>query len=160
MLIESLRQQIQTLQFEVKEYATLLKEKGVDMPNDLAEKVLERQKTQAQKRAAAPPAASGGGGSANPAEVKDLKIKLSHKDKEIRELQQKLKDQQVFLDKKDKQLKEVEKERDNLLLSNESLNAKADSMAETLKKNNVEFDNKQFEAKQAASTGGAEAAQK
>lgn len=71
-----------------------------------------------------------------------------------------MKDQQVFLDKKDKQLKEVEKERDNLLLSNESLNAKADSMAETLKKNNVEFDNKQFEAKQAASTGGAEAAQK
>lgn len=51
----------------------------------------------AQKRALAPPSSSGGGG-ASAGEVKDLKIKLSHKDKEIRELQQKLKDQQVFLD--------------------------------------------------------------
>jgi len=60
-------------------------------------------------------------GSANPAEVKDLKIKLSHKDKEIRELQQKLKDQQVFLDQNDKQLKEAEKERDLAALKSESM---------------------------------------
>lgn len=127
------------------------------MPDNLAEKVLERQKTQAQKRAAAPPAS---GGSANPTEVKELKIKLSHKDKEIRELKQKLQDQQVFLDQKDRLLKEVEKERDNLIQSNETLNAKADSMAETMKKNNVQFDAKQFEAKQSAGSGGAEATQK
>lgn len=91
--------------------------------------------------------------------MKDLKIKLSHKEKEIRELQQKLKDQQVFLDQKDRQLKEAEKERDNLTIQNEMLNAKAESMAETMKQNNVEFDSKQFEAKQAAATG-AEAAEK
>ena len=144
MLIESLRQQIQTLQCEVKEYATLLQEQGVGLPDDLQSRVLERQKTQAQKRALAPPSA---GASASPGEVKELKIKLSHKDKEIRELQQKLKDQQVFLDGKDRQLKEVEKERDNLAIQNETLSAKADSMAETMKQNNVEFDNKQFEAK-------------
>ena len=47
MLIESLRQQIQTLQCEVKEYATLLQEQGVGLPEDLANRVLERQKTQA-----------------------------------------------------------------------------------------------------------------
>jgi len=69
-----------------------------------------------------------------------LKIKLSHKDREIRELQQRLKDQQVFLDQKDKQLKEVEKERDNLAL-------KSESMAEKLKTNNIEFDSKQFDQK-------------
>lgn len=74
----------------------------------------------AQKRALAPPSSSGGGG-ASAGEVKDLKIKLSHKDKEIRELQQKLKDQQVFLDQKDRQLKEAEKESDNLRIQNESI---------------------------------------
>ena len=118
--------------------------------------MLERQKTQAQKRALAP---SSAGASASPGEVKELKIKLSHKDKEIRELQQKLKDQQVFLDGKDRQLKEVEKERDNLAIQNETLSAKADSMAETMKQNNVEFDSKQFEAKQGAASG-ADGAQK
>lgn len=86
----------------------------------------------------APP--SSAGGSASAGEVKELKIKLSHKEKEIRELQQKLKDQQVFLDQKDRQLREAEKERDNLALQSES-------MAEKLKTNNIEFDTKQFEAK-------------
>ena len=47
MLIESLRQQIQTLQFEVKEYATILQDQGISLPADLASRVLERQKTQA-----------------------------------------------------------------------------------------------------------------
>ena len=61
------------------------------------------------ERALAPP--SSAGGSASAGEVKELKIKLSHKEKEIRELQQKLKDQQVFLDQKDRQLREAEKER-------------------------------------------------
>lgn len=145
MLIESLRQQIQTLQFEVKEYATILQQQGIGLPDDLASRVLERQKTQAQKRALAPPSTSGGAASAG--EVKDLKIKLSHKEKEIRELQQKLKDQQVFLDQKDRQLQEAEKERDALGLQNETLAAQKEKMVETLKQNNVEFDAKQFEAK-------------
>lgn len=142
MLIESLRQQIQTLQFEVKEYATILQSNSIEVPGDLSARVLEKQKTQqaaqASKRASAPP--SSAGGSANAGEVKDLKIKLSHKEKEIRELQQKLKDQQVFLDQKDRQLREAEKERDNLALQSES-------MADKLKTNNIEFDAKQFEAK-------------
>ena len=47
MLIESLRQQIQSLQFEVKEYATILQDQGIGLPKDLASRVLERQKTQA-----------------------------------------------------------------------------------------------------------------
>ena len=152
MLIESLRQQIQTLQFEVKEYATILQKQGIGLPDDLASRVLERQKTQAQKRALAPPSASGGTASAG--EVKDLKIKLSHKDKEIRELQQRLKDQQVFLDQKDRQLKEVEKERDTLGLQNETMAAQQEKMVETLKQNNVEFDSKQFEAKAGGSGSG------
>lgn len=127
------------------------------MPEDLASRVLERQKTQAQKRALAPPSAAGGTASAG--EVKELKIKLSHKDKEIRELNQKLKDQQVFLDQKDRQLKEVEKERDALMLQNETMTAQKEKMVETLKQNNVEFDSKQFEAKAGGSTA-AEVAQK
>jgi len=67
--------------------------------------------------------------------VRELKIKLSHKDREIRDLQQKLKDQQVFLDLRDGQLREAEKERDSLTL-------KADAMGKALKTNNVEFDAK------------------
>jgi len=46
MLIESLRQQIQTLQFEVKEYATILQSNSIEVPGDLSAKVLEKQKTQ------------------------------------------------------------------------------------------------------------------
>ena len=65
----------------------------------------------------------------------------------------------MFLDQKYRQLKEAEKERDNLAIQNEMLNAKADSMAETMKQNNVEFDTKQFEAKQDAAAG-TEAAEK
>ena len=60
------------------------------MPDDLSAKFLEKQKTQAvkaeKKEAAQQVAARPAAGGANPAEVKDLKIKLSHKDKEIREL--------------------------------------------------------------------------
>ena len=136
----------------MKEYATILQKQGIGLPDDLASRVLERQKTQAQKRALAPPSASGGTASAG--EVKDLKIKLSHKDKEIRELQQRLKDQQVFLDQKDRQLKEVEKERDTLGLQNETMAAQHEKMVETLKQNNVEFDSKQFEAKAGGSGSG------
>ena len=124
----------------MKEYATVLQDQGISLPADLASRVLERQKTQAQKRAQAPSAAPSGTASAG--EVKELKIKLSHKDKEIRELHQKLKDQQVFLDQKDRQLKEVEKERDGLALQSETMAAQNEKMAEALKQNNVEFDNK------------------
>ena len=46
MLIESLRQQIQTLQFEVKEYATILQSNSIEVPGDLSARVLEKQKTQ------------------------------------------------------------------------------------------------------------------
>jgi len=59
------------------------------MPDELSAKFLEKQKTQevkAQKRQAAQQVAVSSSGPANPAEVKDLKIKLSHKDREIREL--------------------------------------------------------------------------
>ena len=119
-----------------------LSSSGISVPGDLAARVLERQKTQqaaqAQRRALAPPSSAAGAASAG--EVKELKIKLSHKEKEIRELQQKLKDQQVFLDQKDRQLREAERERDNLALQSES-------MAEKLKTNNIEFDLKQFDAK-------------
>ena len=84
-------------------------------------------------------------GGANPQEVKDLKIKVSHKDKEIRELQAKLKNQQVFLDQKDKLLKEGEQERDNLMMQNEAMGAK-------LKENNLEIDGKGMQQKAAVSS--------
>lgn len=74
-------------------------------------------------------------GGADPAEIKTLKIKLSHKEKEIRDLQQKLKDQSVFNDKKDKAVKEAEQERDALAVQVDALKAK-------LKENNIEFDGK------------------
>ena len=44
MLIESLRTQIQQLQYEVKEYAVLVEQSGVAVPGDLSVKILERQK--------------------------------------------------------------------------------------------------------------------
>jgi hypothetical protein len=72
-------------------------------------------------------------GGANPQEVKDLKIKLSHKDKEIRELKSKLGNQQVFLDEKTRQIKEVEIERDSMMI-------KIDAMAKKLKESNIEFE--------------------
>ena len=93
LLIESLRTQIQQLQFEVKEYAILVSSSGVSVPADMTAKFLEAQKktefTAEKKKAVQQVSqAQTGGGGANPAEVKDLKIKLSHKEKEIRELQQ------------------------------------------------------------------------
>ena len=64
------------------------------------ERVLERQKTQqeAQQRRQTISGGAASTGGANPQEVKELKIKLSHKDKEIRELTQKLRDNQVYLE--------------------------------------------------------------
>lgn len=153
MLIESLRSQIQHLQLEMREYTDLLREHNIGLPNDLNERVLERQKTQqeaAQRRQsimAPSPAASSQGG-ANPQEIKELKIKLSHKEKEIRELTQKLRDNQVYLDNKDKQLKELTTECD-------SLNLKCEAMAAKLKENNVEFDAKAFEPKPATAAADA-----
>ena len=47
------------------------------------------------------------------------------------------------MDQKEKQLREVEREKDHLAL-------KSESMAEKLKANNIEFDNKQFEQKAGA----------
>lgn len=88
--------------------------------------------------AAAAPTAGGGG--ANPQEVRELKIKLSHREKEIRELTQKLRDNEVFLKRKDAELKEAEKERD-------ALSQKCEAMLEQLKSNNVEFNEKAFEPK-------------
>ena len=57
------------------------------MPDDISAKFLQKQKTdevKAEKRQAAARVAPSG--PANPAEVKDLKIKLSHKEREVREL--------------------------------------------------------------------------
>ena len=139
MLIESLRSQIKHLQFEVSEHVILLKEAGVSVPDNIGAKFLEKQKSVEQTQKVRQVAQQNQGG-ANPQAVKDLKIKISHKDREIRELTQKLKDQQVFLDKKDKYIKEVEQERDNLAL-------KSESMQEKLKANNIEFDAKKFESK-------------
>ena len=61
---------------------------GIAVPDDLGARFLEKQKTEevkAQKKQAVKQVAAPSG-AANPAEVKDLKIKLSHKDREIREL--------------------------------------------------------------------------
>ena len=58
---------------------------------------------------------------------------MSHKDKEIRELTQKLKEQAAVMDKKDKLLKETEREKDSLTL-------KIEAMTEHMKSNSVEFD--------------------
>jgi hypothetical protein len=55
----------------------------------MSAKFLEAQKKSeftAEKKKAVQQVSSTGGGGANPAEVKELKIKLSHKEKEIREL--------------------------------------------------------------------------
>ena len=99
----------------------------------------KKEEAPAKPKAVSAPTASGGGG-ANPAEVRELKIKLSQRDRELRDLQQKLKDQQIIIDQRDKTIKEIEKEKDNITL-------KSESMAEKLKSNNIEFDGKDFEAK-------------
>lgn len=114
------------------------------MPQDLGQKAAlaiaaKKEAAPAKPKAVSAPAASGGGG-ANPAEVRELKIKLSQRDRELRELQQKFKDQQIIIDQRDKTIKEIEKEKDNITL-------KSESMAEKLKSNNIEFDGKDFESK-------------
>ena len=122
---------------EVHEYVIIVKKSGVEIPSNLGEIIAERQKvsdTAKPKQLKAPTS----GGSADPNELRELKIKLSHRDREIRELNQRLKDQQLFLDKKEKQVAELEKERDNLAL-------KSESMGEKLKSNNIDFDSKQFD---------------
>ena len=116
------------------EYRGVLEESGVALPADMGARVLEKQKTaqtEAKRRAAvAAPAPAAGGASAQ--DVKELKIKLSHREKEIRELTQKVKDNEVFTKRKDADLKEAEKERD-------ALTQKCEAMLEQLKSNNIEF---------------------
>ena len=84
MLIEALRSQIKHLQFEVGEYQTIVKKQGIEVPN-LEAQYLEKQKAQEQTQKVRQLAQASHGG-ADPQEVKDLKVKLSHRDREIREL--------------------------------------------------------------------------
>ena len=115
------------------EYVIIVKNSGGAIPENLMEQIAERsKKTETKVKALQAPTHSG---SADPGEVKELKIKLSHRDREIRELTQRLKDQQLFLEKKEKLVSELEKEKDTLALITES-------MAEKLKSNNIEFDSK------------------
>ena len=99
----------------------------------------KKEEAPAKPKAVSAPSTAASG-SANPAEVRELKIKLSQRDRELRELQQKLKDQQLIIDQRDKTIKEIEKEKDNITL-------KSEARAEKLKTNNIEFDTKDFEAK-------------
>jgi hypothetical protein len=118
----------------VAEYVIIVKSSGGSIPSNLMEQIAERSKKPEPVKAISMQAPTQSG-SADPTELKELKIKLSHRDREIRELTQRLKDQQLFLDKKEKQVLELEKEKDSLAL-------KSESMAEKLKTNNIEFDNK------------------
>jgi chromosome segregation ATPase len=133
------------LQLEVKEYVVLLQTNNIALPADLVERVMEQQQLKKESSEKKQKAITTAGGSGSSQDVKDLKIKLSHKERELRELQQKLRDQQIFLDKTKKQLQETEKEKDQLAL-------KSEAMAEKLKSNNIEFDSNQFEGKAAASS--------
>jgi len=89
LLIEALRGQITKLQFEVTQVIAFVKHSGLTLPPELADSDALEMKQKAseetkKKAITAPSHASSGGASAG--EVKDLKIKLSHKDREIREL--------------------------------------------------------------------------
>ena len=69
------------------EYIAFVQKSGLAVPPELADReaIADKQKAiEEPKKKAAPTQLSGGGASS--AEVKDLKIKLSHKDREIREL--------------------------------------------------------------------------
>jgi hypothetical protein len=77
MLIESLRTEIIHLKLEVKEYVTIMQNSGISLPSNITEKVFERQKTEEKQKAIEQKAAPPSTGGANPAEVKELKIKIS-----------------------------------------------------------------------------------
>lgn len=144
LLIESLKTTIAQLQGEVAAYVAFVQDSGLTLPPDLGQKaklaiVAKKEEAPAKPKAVSAPSAAASG-SANPAEVRELKIKLSQRDRELRELQQKLKDQQLIIDQRDKTIKEIEKEKDNITL-------KAESMGEKLKANNIEFDSKDFDMK-------------
>ena len=66
----------------------LIKTSGIAIPADLSEKVFEQQKQQEEKalkrQASLTATASARTTSAGSGELKDLKIKLSHKDREIK----------------------------------------------------------------------------
>jgi hypothetical protein len=74
--------QIKQLQFEVAEYVIIVKSTGASIPENLLEQIAERSKKSEKPKALQAPSHSG----SDPAEIKDLKIKLSHRDREIREL--------------------------------------------------------------------------
>lgn len=99
MLIDSLRGQISHLQSEIGEYQHLLTSNSIEIPANLKEvaeaKSQAAQETKRQSIVVAPAQLNahsdrsrggGGTGSANPQEVRDLKLKLARKERELREV--------------------------------------------------------------------------
>ena len=106
MLIEALRNQITTLQTEIGEYQSLLKQNGIAVPESLKDTIeAKAQETNMNRRSSVVNASSitnslgasqgpshGGGAqhSMSTSELRDLKLKLARSEKENRELKEQI----------------------------------------------------------------------
>eukprot|EP00347_Sterkiella_histriomuscorum_P016618 403352497 len=133
MLIDSLRQQISSLTGEVKEYQNLLSSHNIKLPDDFQSKAQQRaaQNTTPSKTISSDQLGLQSG-SINFQEVRDLKISMSRKEKELKDLKEQLQQALVKSNEKDQQIELLQQERDNLRLKNEI-------MSECLDKNNIKF---------------------
>ena len=104
MLIEALRNQITTLQTEISEYQSLLKQNNIDIPDNLKEVVETKAQETSNNRRSSVLGATGiinnlqsqvpsqGGAQANvsTSELRELKLKLARSEKENRELKEQI----------------------------------------------------------------------
>ena len=105
MLIEALRNQITTLQTEIGEYQSLLKQNGIEVPESLKDTVeAKAQETNMNRRssvlnpssiasalgASQGPSQGGAQHTMSTSELRDLKLKLARSEKENRELKEQI----------------------------------------------------------------------
>lgn len=134
MLIEALRNQITTLQTEVGEYQSLLKQNHIPIPMNLQEVIEQKSmETQASRRSSVLNASSivglqgvksagaGDAGISN-TELRELKLKLARKENENKELRQELESLKKNGAAKASNFDDIQNERDQLVMKIEALN--------------------------------------
>ena len=135
MLIESLRGQITKLQFEVKQYVTIISDNNIPLPDNIQAIVADQQKAQEQKKSrqsiqmTQSQQVSNSGASSQ--DLRDLKVKLAKKEQECKDLNSKIQHLNTILSMKENHAKELESEKDQIAM-------RCDALTEKLKNAGVE----------------------
>ena len=120
MLIEALRKQINRLEQENTALRVLLKDKGVQVPESILSSTLE-ELPRPQRQQASSNQNAGSNTAVLQQEIKDLKIRLSRKDKEVREATSQLSTIESKLQAEKKLNEELQSEKDDFRLRFEQI---------------------------------------